>query len=780
MSLRNKILLLFLSLLIISSVATIGAVLLATNNDVKLQAQEKLSVGEKVFQRLLQERGNQLRSSASVLVADFGFKEAVTSEDVGTIRSALENNSERIDADLMMLIDLDGVLITSVSDSKMNQRQYPFQELLSTARDNNGLSAILLMDGRIYQTVMLPIKAPITIAWTVIGIHIDAEFAGQLAGLTDLEVVFWGEDETSERSQVATLPITQLPATSSRSMESTSLSSMQEDKHEYLLLQVPLANSKKFKVGAILLASLDEAYARYSPLKLQILVIAAITLLLSLIATFVISGNVTRPIANLVAAATRISDGNYLEAIDVNKDEGEEIAALGSSLQIMQQGIAEREQRLSQQAYHDSLTGLGNRLFLLGQLEQLIGSGESNGFALLRISVNDFDQINDTFGYQIGDNLLVKLAARLLEFAGDSNRVARVNPDEFALLVKTAEANEVEAQLKALASLMQQPISLDDVSLKISPSTGVVFFPQHADEAEQLLRRSDIALNLAKYGKLSQSVYQPGQDESHMRKIVLVKDLKLALEDDLLQLHYQPKVDLHSGKVSQAEALLRWTHAELGFISPEEFITLAEQAGLMPMLTRWVLRSVFSQAKKWHQGGINVAIAVNLSAYDLHPDFPGQLEELINESAVAADRIILEITESAVMVDADTAIKVLHSLRQLGFKLSIDDYGTGYSSLAKLKDLPVDELKIDKSFVMQLEANESDRIIVSSTIELAHNMGLSVVAEGVETLGACHLLEQWKCDKLQGYYFSKALPAADFEVWLGAYEEENNVERDVG
>ncbi len=778
-SLRNKILLLFLGLLIISAVATIGSVLLATNNNVALQAKEKLAVGQRVFERLIIERGNQLFDSAAVLVADFGFKQAVTSSDTPTIQSALENNGNRIGADLMLLLTMDGKLLAASGDVREPLKQFHFRPLLLEAEQQGGLSTIVLLGDRIYQLVMLPVQAPITVAWAVIGMHIDQKFADQLGELTNLDVTFWGSSSAGTAAEVSTLSNAAMmqggSAESAAGPSASIYSTIEGDSHSYLTLPVELAQAADYRVEALLSSSLSAAYARFSPLKLQMLVISSITLLLSVIGAYFISRNVTRPIGSLVEAARRISAGDYQQPVAL-QNASDEIGVLSNSFHLMQEGIAQREQQLSFLAYHDGLTAIANRIMLAQQLAGFLLSPETKQLAVLRLNINQFKQVNDTFGYEVGDTLLKSLAAVLVGYTGDNNLVARLSADEFALLLPDADEHKALSCAAELQQSIRRPQAIGDVNLTVSVTVGAALFPEHGDQSEQLLRRADIALDSAQDRQLSYACYQQGQDESHLRRIALVSELKIALEQDHLQIFFQPKVDLQLGRVTQVEALLRWIHRDYGFVSPEEFILLAEQSGLMPRLTNWVLKTVFLQAYRWQQLGIDVAIAINLSAYDLVEGFPARVETLLQTIGIESDRIILEITESAVMENPETAIQVLEQLRELGFKLSIDDYGTGYSSLAQLKNMPVDELKIDKSFVMKLEEDQSDQVIVKSTIELAHNIGLTVVAEGVETLGAYHLLEKWGCDKLQGYYISRPLPCPDFEEWLAGYESPTQVQ----
>ena len=318
----------------------------------------------------------------------------------------------------------------------------------------------------------------------------------------------------------------------------------------------------------------------------------------------------------------------------------------------------------------------------------------------------------------------------------------------------------------ALLSHLRRPLDLPRTRINLDASIGLALFPDHGADAETLLRRADIALYDAKADHLGVAMYQPGRDEVHLRQLQLMTDLRQAIERRELHLQFQPKVDVASSRVVHVEALLRWTHATLGEVSPDEFIPLAEHSGFIHELTRHVLNEALRCNSEWRRQGVDLGLAVNLSAMDLmDADLPDFLQDCLRRHGVPAGKLILELTEGALMRDVDYAVRMLQRLREGGVRVAIDDFGTGYSSLAQLKRMPVDELKIDKSFIMQLVEGSDDAVIVRSTIELGHNMGLSVIAEGVENDGAMALLRSYHCDMVQGYLFSPPLHEADLLDW---------------
>ncbi|GAA3918849.1 putative bifunctional diguanylate cyclase/phosphodiesterase [Litoribacillus peritrichatus] len=772
-SLRNKILLLFLGVIIISSVTTITAVLLATNESVEEHAHEQLNVGRKVFEQLLNIRGRQLFDSAEVLTADFGFKGAVSAGDRETILSVLENHGARIGADLMMLSSLDGSLIASTDIATQQRNLFPFAELLPQAEEDGGLLTVVMLDGKAYQMVMLQVNAPVPVAWASIGFLLDQNLANQLQDLTHLEVTFRGEAKDQKGFSISTMEDARNGAGQSTLLNDEEWQRMSLNDNDYLALLTPLVNTPMYQVSAILRTSLNKAYASFSPLKIQVLLISLVALILSAISAFFIAKNVTRPIHALVMAAKRISGGDYSEDILVGRTSKDEIGELATSFNVMQRGIADREEKILYQVYHDTLTGLPNRILIREEMNKLLQDYQQTEqcFSVICININRFKQVNDTFGYQIGDELLKAFVSRLQSVVKQGATPGRIGADEFLVLHTGTPEPQLPDEINRILSELNTNYMVGEFDISITTCAGVATYPKHGDRADQLLRRADIALNEAKLKKQDVAYYELGADEKYLNQIRLINDLKQAIEQDQLVMFYQPKVDLKQRKVTQVEALIRWFHKELGFISPEEFIGLAEQSGLMPALTRWVIKNVLNEAVVWREQNVNVAMAVNLSAYDLaYDDLPNYVSDLLVQCQLSTESLILEVTESAVMEDPEQALNVLHQFKSSGIKLAIDDYGTGYSSLSQLTSMPVDELKIDMSFVLKLDQSKDDQAIVRSTIEMGHNLGLSIVAEGVENRDSWALLEEYGCDKLQGYYICKPQSSSDFIQWYANYD----------
>ena len=376
------------------------------------------------------------------------------------------------------------------------------------------------------------------------------------------------------------------------------------------------------------------------------------------------------------------------------------------------------------------------------------------------MDLDHFKEVNDTLGHHHGDVLLQEVAERLKTTLRTADTVARLGGDEFGILLpEVMGADDALAVAEVLQSALREPFVVDGLTLEMGGSIGIACHPDHGDHVEVLIQRADIAMYSAKEGGRGFSLYEPQQDHYSPRRLSLAGELRSALESGELELHYQPKADVISGRIVGVEALVRWNHPRHGLLGPEEFVPIAEQTGLIVPLTRWVLAAAMRQCRAWQEQGYELSVAVNLSARSfLDTALAVDIPQLLKVHNIEPTLLELEVTESTIMLDPARATATLERLSELGLRLSIDDFGTGYSSLANLKRLPVDMIKIDKSFVLEMATEHSDAAIVRSTIELAHNLGLQVIAEGVEDRQIWEELARLGCDFAQGYYLSRPLP----------------------
>jgi len=455
------------------------------------------------------------------------------------------------------------------------------------------------------------------------------------------------------------------------------------------------------------------------------------------------------------------------------------LAVLGLMFVIFQYLVGElmkskqRSQALQRGATTDELTGLANRERFRAVVEERIVSAQhgNSSFTVMLMDLDRFKEINDTLGHHYGDVLLRDLGPRLVEVIGSAGLVARLGGDEFGILppLEIQRPEEIEREVARLIACIAKPFAVDELALEVGASIGVARFPEDGEDSHALLRCADIAMYAAKEAQADYKLYTAEQNQHSVRRLSVLSDMRHALSSDEIVVHFQPIVDLDDLSVTGAEGLVRWQHPEHGLIPPGAFVHTVEQTGLIGPLTRHVLERSIAECASWRKSGRDLSIAVNLSVRNLlDRDLPREIERLLNTYGLPADALQLEITESMIMSDPDRAVATVMRLSALGVRMSVDDFGTGYSSLANLRRLPIDELKIDRSFVSPMLRNESDLIIVRSTINLGHDLGLRIIAEGVEDRATLQRLALLGCDLAQGYHLSRPMPSDDFGRWLRA------------
>ncbi len=422
---------------------------------------------------------------------------------------------------------------------------------------------------------------------------------------------------------------------------------------------------------------------------------------------------------------------------------------------------------------HDQLTELPNRALLNDRIGCCIRTSKrrKEPFAILLLDLVRFKDINESFGHSLGDFLLQDVSKRLANIVRGSDTLSRFGGDEFVMVLPhTNVAQAVQVSLK-IASSMEEPFQVEEHDINLDISIGIVVYPEGGQDSVTLLRHAETAICEAQRNEVVYYVFDPSQDSSTWNRLVMVGELREALSDNQLVLHYQPKVSLKGNKIIGVEALCRWNHPDRGEILPDNFIPLIEQAGLSKPFSNWVIDTALEQTAKWSKKGIQIKMSVNLSVKNLHDHwFPNDVENLLKKWGVHPSQLILEITESSMMVDQEKVNEIVRQLKRLGLNLSIDDFGTGYSSLSYLRKFPAKEIKIDKSFVMDMLQNEGNAVIVRSTIEMAQDIGCNVVAEGVENEETMKLLASLGCDTIQGFHVCKPISAEDFDKWLDSGE----------
>lgn len=759
-SLNQHILRLAGGLLLISTLSILANVILATVDHAKGQLSDNLKVAESVFKQVLSGRDEQLFNSADVLTSDFGFKQAVATQDRGTIKSALVNHGNRVSADIMVVIDLKGTIISSSISALNSDDPFPYSDLLDTVRNKGGSSSLLLFDGRLYQSILLTVDAPRPIAYALVGFELNSELLYRLRTITQLETTIEFISNGELKFTGSTLKGTALKQAQQQTDTNISWFSVSLlGDIDYISKRFSVPSQGDNEIWVTLSYEADRLFGEFNKLQLKVTIIALISITLSLLLGALFSKELSKPLGNLSRVARKIASGQYGEDISVASNT-KEIDELTQSFRTMQHNISQRQQQITYQARHDHLTGLQNRYSVSEVMYEKFATGQP--FQVVVANILGFRGVNDLFGYQNGDLCLRLIADRFKKLGGECSRL---NGGEFLWL---PDSHVDENQLEHLQANLELPVVVEDVVMNIRISLGLLECPKDSHDTEGVLRRASICLDEARKSENARAIYQKEFEANYLRRLSIISDLKTALWDDSneLSVFYQPKLHIVTGKITNAEALIRWNSEKLGFVPPDEFIGIAEQADLIGDVTQWVVNRVIKDVRYMRDQQLNINVAINLSAKDvinksLLPDVVKQLRSL----ELSNDCLSFEITESDLVADPRNAIDELKKFREAGFSLAIDDFGTGYSSLAYLKSLPVSELKIDKSFVLTLDTQKGDQQIVQTILELAHNFGLGVIAEGVENKEALNMLKDWGCEWVQGYHICRPIPLEDMIKW---------------
>jgi len=773
-SLGARLVIFFVILLVI--VQGLGAFLvIRANSQIARQTiDQELGQGERVFRQLLAQRQGRLEQAAAILSADFAFRQAIATNNTGTIVSVLRNHGARVGATVMTLVDLDKSVRADTRDESLTGKPYVFPALVDVSASLGKASSIVLIDGRVQQLVVVPVLAPDPIAHVALGFEVDDAVARELNQITGLEVTFLSRMRgTGWRIHSSTVPVdlrdALVAAFTPPSEEAGGFRTLELAGESYEVRSSPLAVDGGAEIVALLQKSLAVGLAPFRRISQSFFWLTLAGLALLVAGSLLIARSITKPVSKLAEAARRVQGGDYKRHVEV--DQQDEIGELAVSFNHMLDGIESREREILRLAYEDGLTGLPNRAMFNQQLEQAIRTARRGGtpLSVLLFDMDRFKAINDTLGHPVGDQALREVSTRVRRALRDSDIVARLGGDEFGVLLATGGTTPRVVAEKILKGL-EDPFVVDGQPMDIAASIGIATFPDHGADGPALLRAADVAMYDAKRSKVGLTTYDPTHDERRQEFLTLLGELRRAVEAGELVLHYQPKLALAEDRITSVEALVRWDHPVRGFVAPVEFIPFAEQTGYISHITRWVLGRAIEQCGQWHRAGLNVRMCVNVSARDLRLE-----DELVSFTwarLIAAElppgMLCLEITESGLMDDPKSAQSTLRKLRDLGIETSIDDYGTGYSSLAYIKQLAVNELKIDRGFVSGMEADKRNAAIVRSTIELGHNLGLTVVAEGVETEHELAQLRRFGCDVAQGYHLGRPMSAESLETWLAA------------
>ncbi|MEM5552069.1 EAL domain-containing protein [Pseudoalteromonas neustonica] len=768
-SLKNRIIILCVGLVLLTTMVSLFSFWWSTSEFNEKKVTQDINVAENVYKQYLSAKQSLLLTAAKVLTSDFGFKQAVATRDADTISSVLYNHSQRINADLMLLLDLSGKLISS--NTPQQNFSNDLVQLMSELLNNSEQSNFVVLNNELYQVILLPVKAPRTVAYSLVGFKIDESVVLELKNLTGLDVSFIAKGDDLVRSSLLERPVPFIPT---EYFHKKTTSRIFGEQLVYRNRDLSLPSLNQHSVSVMLSADLTQSYSEFERLFFTLMFLAAITIVIGIFTSSLLAKNLTMPLSQLASLARQFARGNY--SVDaMSKKQSSEISTLIDAFKNMGNDIQEREQQISFAAKHDTLTGFYNRSAMLEVLNEQLNKDRE--YTLVAIDIRGLRHINDKLGPRIGDDCLKAVAGRIAEFSDEFGGLhARIGGDEFLTVFPSDGSQNFKNDIVGLMAQLQACYTIQKLKINLRFSTGVVQYPAQGLKADDLIRRVLIAVDNGENAHESIHYYQAGEDEEHLERLVMIDELKQAIADDDGQLFmtYQPKLNIASQKIDKVESLIRWQQKDGRWISPELFIDLAEQSGLIVELTEWVIKTVIKQVEQWQKNGIYMQAAINVSAQDIaYPGFHSNLVSTLKNYSVAPALITIELTERDMIENEEKGIQALENLKAIGVKISLDDYGVGQTSLGRLKMLPIDELKLDKCFILKLDESEKDQFIVESTITLGHQLGFSVVAEGVETAGSLELLKSMKCDHVQGYYLSRPLKADVFEQWLKEFNNEH-------
>ncbi|MEO8742718.1 MAG: EAL domain-containing protein [Lysobacteraceae bacterium] len=772
MGFRFRLASFFVAALIIVQGLTAVLVYEVTRHELIGEGQRQLGVASTAFARQLDDVSERVAASVQVMALDFALRSAIAQRDEATMLSALRNHGRRVGATQMLLLGVDGKVEADTLGAYPLGATFPYADLATSAYEKPS-AAVVAWHGHAYWMVVVPVFAPNLIGEIAAAIPIDDGMLARMQSLSVLPKTIELATRANDGRWIVVAhgsePIAlteQLAARNSTLSDKPIL--IEVHGREFVAQAVILNHSaQSAPVAAVLGYSVDEALSPYRSVGMAWAGLLTFGLVAGLIGAWFIARSVSRPVEQLAASARRIEAGDYEVPTPIRRSD--ELGQLATAFANMAQSIREREAQIRYQAGHDQVTGLANRTATETAIQLELNAHAGIQSALLMVGLGRVPEIIKTMGHAICDRVMRDAGQRLQGPSG-KGLIARATDTQFSIfLPATSKSDAIKTAFRIVDALVE-PYREADLALDLAPAVGIALSPEHGVEASTLLRRSEVALISALGSEEPILVYDPATDPHRPERLSLMSDLRDALDHDQLELHYQPKLNLASERIDGAEGLVRWRHPTLGQIPPDAFIALAEETGNIRKLTRWALAAGIAQARRWSTENRAIRVSINVSARDLDDgDLPRRVTDLLALNGVSPEQIALEVTESAIMGKPDAAIIVLRRLADLGIDLAIDDFGVGQSSFAYLRRLPVRELKIDKTFIDHLADARADQTIVRSIVELGHNLGYRVTAEGVDDIRVLDYLSEIGCDHAQGYLIAKAMPNTAFDDFLASH-----------
>ena len=752
--LQTRLTVLYMGLFGVALAMVAVAVLIAVTGSARGVVRDELAASGAVYGQIWSARSDQLRQGAGVLAQDFGFREAIATGDEATVRSALDNLRNRQGVEGAMILGTDGYLTAS----GVSPRDADIDALWSGLESGKVEAGVLTLDGQSYQAVAAPIMAPVLIGWVVFADRLDEVQMRNLESLSAIplsaSVMTRSSAGWSDASGVK--PMLKDAIENGLTVENPRPVTTRTEQGNAMVLAEALPSFDDQSPAVLVLTySLKAAMRPYEPLFIALGLIGLIGVAILAAGTWVLARGLTRPISALDDAVHRLQKGEHAEVAVTSTDE---IGRLATSFNVMAGDIRDREARLTHMALHDQESGLPNRLWLERQ------SVSSPTAYVVLLGVDRFEIVRNAIGYDSMAQMLTALGGRLAGLA-DGAQIARIGAGALGLIVEAEDEAEAVVIAERLCATAEAPVKLNGATVDVSLSAGVSRCAREAGGVDSAVDRAAIALDQARAARKRAALFDAVSYGDPGGNLSLISDLMAGLKTPDCWIAYQPKYDLRADAINGVEALMRWRHPKRGFVSPDLFIGMAEETGHIRPLTEWVIKKAIKDqrvlAKEGHVMPVSVNISGRLLSDDSFADFA--LKEIAHSGA----DLCFEITETAVIDNPEMALKIIDRFAAAGVCVSIDDYGSGLSSLAYLKQIRADELKIDKSFVMTLDNSARDALLVKSTIDLAHSLGLKVTAEGVETPTALALLRGMGCDVAQGYLIARPIPLADLIVRLG-------------
>ena len=757
-SLRTKFAIIYAGLFALVMLAAAGAAFYTVQRSAARLVQDEMASMAAVFDRIWVLHARQMGDAADILSRDFGFRAAVATRDVPTIESALDNLRQRFEFDVAFVIDQQGNVIGA--DGLVAADDIAMFETSLAERDAAG--GIVLLEGAAFHAVARPVRAPTHVGWVVFAYSLSGQGLAELTNLSAIPLqasLFWrsGDGEwggTQDGGRVLHNLLGDAPAQQpvgysldhTRLVSALTVSTLSSDVSALLVLQYPVAL----------------AMAPFRTMMLGLLAAGLAGLAIILVGSWLIARSLSRPIQALDRAAGRLARGE-LSAVEVAGQD--EISRLANSFNAMGEQIAAREKRITHMALHDPETGLPNLQALEAEVDALSADGSGEDIVAITIGIDRFHKVRGAIGFELSSQMLVDLARRL-ECLSPEARIGRVSTEALGLVLSVADREALAVIAGQISDMANQPVSLRNEPVDRHATLGLASLADARHAGLTVIECAGVAIDQARTRQDRIAWFDADAYGDPTRMLSLMSRMSRGLDAGDLFLAYQPKFDLRTQTITACEALLRWIDPERGFIGPDDFIPMAEETGHILPLTEWVLDRAITDQVRMKAAGHDLQVSINISGRLISD--PRFIATALDRLAGRAGRICFEITETAVIDNPELALSHMNRLREAGVSMSIDDYGAGLSSLAYLRSIPAQELKIDKAFVLELERSQGDRLLVKSTVDLAHSLGLKVVAEGVESAEAAAILAGMGADYAQGYHFGKPMPLTDFLACLKA------------